>query len=161
MQTKTVLTFLVAILCLTAARADDLPDAPSNNPIERPVTTTPTAPKPSRVRSPVVFNKRAYWSLVAACGTAAVFDAQMSHTDLVNHPDHTENGSWLLGRRPSLSRYYAMFALMDGGTAVISYKLLHSRRRPLRIVGWGLLGGLTAIHTDDDIYIAARSRPPQ
>ena len=161
MQVKAILTFLFTLLCLTAARADDLPDAPSNNPIDRPVTTTSIATTPSTEAKPVVFQKRAYWSLVAACGTAAIFDAQMSHADLVNHPDHIEAGSWLLGRRPSLGRYYAMFALLDGGTALVSYKLLHSRHKPVRIVGWGLLGGLTVIHTYDDIEMAASSRSGQ
>jgi hypothetical protein len=93
---------------------------------------------------------------VAACGTAAIFDAQMSHSYLVTHPATTENGSWLLGQRPSLGRYYAMFAVLDGGAAVISHKSVHSRRKPVRIVGWSILGGLTAIHTYDDIVLAAR-----
>jgi hypothetical protein len=136
-------------------------NAPGKNTNETPVATTPVATTPSTAAHPVVFNKRAYWSLVAACGTAAILDAQMSHADLVRHPTHFEAGSWLLGRRPSLGRYYAMFALLDGGTAVISYKLQHSRHKPLRIVGWSILGYLTAVHTSDDIYIAARSRPSQ
>jgi hypothetical protein len=155
MQVKAILAFLLTMFSLTAARAQDLPDAPSNNPR----TTTPVSSTRSSEPKPVVFNKQAYWSLVAACGTAAIFDAQMSHADLVNHPNHIEAGSWLLGSRPSLGRYYAMFALLDGGTAAISYKLLHSRRKPVRIIGWGLLGGLTVIHAYDDIEMAARSRP--
>jgi hypothetical protein len=118
-------------------------------------TTAPsvTMASPSHPNN-VDFPKKVYWPLVAACGTAAVFDAQMSHGYLTRHPDQIESGSWLLGRRPSLGRYYATFAIMDGGVAVISYKLLHSRHKPLRVIGWGLLGGQTAIHTDDDIVMA-------
>jgi hypothetical protein len=110
----------------------------------------------TRPNNPVAFNTTAYWFLVASGGAAAIADAQMSHAYLATHPGSREASSWLLGQRPSLARYYITFAMVDGGTALISYKLLHCRRKPVRIIGWCLLGGLTAIHTHDDILMAGR-----
>jgi len=148
-----MLTAFVLLIWLIPARADDLPNAPTK-------TTAPVdGPDLSRDvnhHSPVVFPRKIFWPLVAACGTAAVVDAQTSHAYIVSHPNATETGAWLLGRRPSLGRYYVTFAVMDGGAAIISYKLLHSRRKPLRVIGWSLLGGLTAIHAEDDIEMALR-----
>jgi len=139
------------------ARADDLPDAPSTVnehtapaavQLPSPTRSSDVAVPPNR-RTGVVFPKKVYWPLVAACGTAAIFDAQMSYSYEVSHPTSSDSGAWLVGKRPSLGRYYATFAVLDGGTVLISYKLLHSRRKAVRIIGWGLLGGVTAIHTND------------
>jgi hypothetical protein len=161
---KVLVSALLFVSLVMSARADDLPDAPSTAKRHPTLTavglpaaaSAPASQVTPNRRTSVVFPARVYWPLVAACGTAAIFDAQMSHSFLVSHPDTTENGSWLLGQRPSLGRYYAMFAVLDGGVAVISYKLVHSRRKPVRIVGWSILGGLTAIHTYVDIVLATR-----
>lgn len=144
---------LIAVLLFSAAvplSGEDLPEAPSSA-AKVPVSASET---PAGSQNNVVFHKKVFWSLVATCGTAAVYDAQMSHSYEATHPNSHEAASWLLGRRPSLGRYYATFAVMDGGAALISYKLLHARRKPLRVLGWSLLAGLTAIHIDDDIEMA-------
>lgn len=98
------------------------------------VATTPLAPQKN-----VVFHKKLFWSLVAVDAASAVADAQTSWHNERTYPNSVEHNSWLFGKRPSLGRYYATFAGMDGGAAFMSYKLLHARRRPLRVVGWGLL----------------------
>lgn len=81
------------------------------------------------------------------------YDYDQSHTTA-----RETTSAWLVGRRPSLGRYYGTIAALDAGTAVASYKLLHSRRKALRVVGWSMLGGLTYVYIYDDIAQATRSR---
>lgn len=149
----TLPALLVALFLLTVAHAQNLPDAPTKADGGAPASLSTTTPA-TNPRNPVVFHSQIFWPLVAACGTAAVFDAQMSRAYLVTHPTARERQSWLLGPRPGLGRYYLAFSVMDGGVAIVSYKLLHSRRKALRVIGWSMLGGLLYIHTDDDIYQA-------
>ncbi len=148
-----IFTWLIVFFSLaTPCLAQEPPDAPSKVGASR---ETPIRPSP-QLTNPVLFRKNFFWPLVAACGTAAIFDAQMSHSHSVKYPNSTETSSWLLGQRPSLGRYYATFAVMDGGTAFASYKLLRSHRKTVRVIGWGILGGLAAIHTYDDVYMTTR-----
>jgi len=97
----------------------------------------PLSPPPRP--EPVVFHKKIFWSFVVADAASAIADAQTSWSWLQAHPTGVEHDSWLLGRRPGLARYYATFAVVDGGSAILSYKFLHSHGKPLRVVGWGLL----------------------
>ena len=129
------------LLCLTAASAvhaqnagTELPDAPVPNPA--PVVRQDT----------VIFHNRIFWPLVAAVASSAIADAQTSYSNELRYPNGHENSSWLLGRKPSLGRYYATFAVIDGSATFLSYKLLHSRHKPLRVVGWGVLFVLTGDH---------------
>lgn len=163
MRILTVFLFSLLPSLVIAARAADLPDAPTkaaqlpdapstaasasahDSANEQPDASTPATVVSNR--SPVVFPKKISWPIVAACGTAAVFDAQMSHGYGVNHPNATENVDWLFGRKPSLARYYATFAVMDGTAVFLSYRLLHSHHKAARIIGWGIIGSMTAIHT--------------
>ena len=132
---------LACLICLTAASAvhaqnagTELPDAPVPN------------PPPLARQDAAVFHGKIFWPLVAALAASAVADAQTSHNDELQYPNGSEYNSWLYGRRPSLGRYYATFAVMDGGGSFLSYKLLHSRHKPLRVAGWGVIAALIGSH---------------
>ena len=118
-----------------------LPDAPEVSPHS--ASSATRAPS----QDAVVFHKKIFWSVVAVDAASAVADAQTSWHDLQVNPNLHEQQSWLLGRRPSLGRYYATFAVLDGGGAYLSYKLLHSRHRLFRIAGWGVLAYAVQEHT--------------
>jgi len=155
---RILLTLLMLFFCVAAAQAqNNLPDAPSKtNDAPAPLTA---ATSTESVSNPVVFHKKIFWPLVGACATAGAFDVQMSYDYDQSHPTARETTSaWLVGRRPSLGRYYATIAVLDAGTALASYKLLHSRRKALRVVGWSMLGGLTYVYIYDDIAQATRSQ---
>jgi len=137
--------FLVAILPASAQSGDStpLPDAPVASSRPSPPAASPKI---------VVFPQKVFWSLVAADAASAVADTQTSWNNLQQNPNLHENLSWLLGRRPGLARYYLTFAAVDGASGFISFRLLHSQRKVLRITGWGLLGGMIALHTDGWIH---------
>lgn len=119
-----------------------LPDAPG-------VSSQPSS---TVRREVVVFHTRVFWSLVAVDAASAVADTQTSWHDEQMFPNGSEENSWLYGQRPSRTRYYATDAVMDGGGAFLSYKLLHSRRKFLHTVGWVLLAGLVGQHTESWIH---------
>jgi hypothetical protein len=133
--------FCVCMVCLAVASAAQaqndqaqLPDAPIPNPL------------PTAHQDAAIFHEKIFWTMVGACGASAIADTQTSYNNEQRFPNGSENNSWLLGRRPSLGRYYATFALMDGAGSFLGYKLLHSRRKVLRVAGWGVLAGMTASH---------------
>ena len=129
-------------VCAQEAEPKQLPDAPG-------VSSQPSPP--TARQDAVVFHKKVFWSLVAVDAASAVADAQLSRAGLRMFPTGHEQNSWLYGRRPSLGRYYATDVVTDGGSAFLSYKLLHSRRRAFRIVGWGLPVAATGGHADGAI----------
>jgi hypothetical protein len=142
------------LLCVFAASGvhaqqsdSQLPDAPTALEQPRPTSTPP--------QSAVVFHTKAFWTLVAVDAASAVADAQTSWHNEQKYSNSYEQNSWLYGRRPSLGRYYATFAVIDGGGALLSYHLLHSRHKLARCAGWALLGGLVAQHTEGWIYNAS------
>ena len=155
-QMKIFFGFLLLFGFVIPTRADDLPNAPARQGASASPSSTAGEMASASQRETAIFPKKVFWPTVAALGTSAAFDAQMSRTYLVDHPNAHEAQSWLLGKRPSLGRYYATFAVMDGAAAVISYKLLHSHRKPVRVIGWSMIGSLTALHAYDDIVLAAR-----
>jgi len=124
-------------VCAQVAEPGQLPDAPG---------VSSQLPPPTAHQDVVVFHKKVFWSLVGVDAASAVADAQTSWHNEQIYPNTTEMNSWLYDRRPSLGRYYATFAVMDGGSAFLSYKLLHSRRNSFRMVGWGLLAAAAADH---------------
>lgn len=140
-----VCSFLLAVGSMIAQEAapEKLPDAPA-------VSTQTASPAPRQ--DAVVFHKKVFWSLVAADAASAVADAQTSWQNEQMYPTGHEQNSWLYGRNPSLGRYYATFAVIDGGGAFLSYKLLHARRESFRMVGWALLAGLIGQHSEGWIY---------
>jgi hypothetical protein len=120
-----------------------LPDAPGAS----------TRPAPTAARQDAVaFHKKVFWTLVGVDAASSVADAQTSWHNEQMSPYLYEQNSWLYGRRPSLGRYYATDLVIDGGAAFLSYKLVHSRRRSLRVAGWILLAGAIAGHTQGWIY---------
>lgn len=142
---------IIGGLCLGIAAAmqaqqtdgAQLPDAPAAAPA--PNTVPAEAPKG------VVFHKKLFWSLVAADAGSAIADTQISRSGLDMCPNYQEINSWLYGRRPSLGRYYATDAAIDGGAAFLSYKLLHSRRKSFRMLGWLPLAATSVTHADGAI----------
>ena len=89
--------------------------------------------------------------MVGAYTAAAVADVQTSNAGLKRDPGAHELNSWLLGKRPSLARYYATDAVVDGAIVFTSYKLLHSHGKHVRQLGWSLMIGGTAVHTSSAI----------
>ncbi len=129
-------------VCAQVAEPGQLPDAPGVSPQPSPPTARQDA---------VVFHKKVFWTLVGVDAASAVADAQISRAGLSMFPNRTEQNSWLYGRRPSLGRYYATDVVTDVGGAFLSYKLLHSRRQSLRVLGWALPIALAVSHADGAI----------
>jgi hypothetical protein len=134
-------------VCAQQAEPERLPEAPS-------VSSQPSPP--TARQDAVVFHKKVFWTLVGVDAASAVADAQTSWSNLQNYPNTTEINSWLYGRRPSLGRYYATFAVMDGGSAFFSYRLLHSRRKSFRMAGWSLL----AVAAGEHLYYVGVNEGP-
>lgn len=109
-------SLLVLLFSLAAQAQNNLPDAPAHAGGASVPLTAATSLKP--VPNTVVFHRKIFWPLVAACGTAVVLDAQMSHNYETSHPNSLDSSAWLVGRRPSLGRYYATFIVLDGGVAL-------------------------------------------
>lgn len=152
MQVAVGKALILGLFCVSVAgalqgqKADgaQLPDAPSA--AEQP-RATPASP-----RTAVVFHKKAFWTLVAVDAASAVADAQTSWHIENLYPNSREQNSWLYGKRPGLARYYLTDLAVDGGSVLLSYKLLHARRRALRVMGWAVLGAVTAAHTEGWIH---------
>jgi hypothetical protein len=140
---------LSVVLTVHAQEPDSrqLPDAPVP---ASTATTTLTSAHPNPQAVPV-FHKKIFWTLVGVDAAALVSDAQISRTGLEMCPNYAEINSWLYGRRPSLGRYYAMDLATDGGAAFLSYKLLHSRRKYPRLLGWLPLVATSGTHADGAI----------
>jgi hypothetical protein len=143
---RSLLVIIVARLCLVAdpgalaqtGDAAQLQEAPSLS----------SQPLPSTRRVPAVpFHKEIFWTLVAFDAASAVTDGQTSRHNEQTYPEAREENSWLYGQRPSLGRYYGMFALIDGGGSFLSYKMLHSRHKILRTAGWIVMAELIGQHT--------------
>ena len=56
--------------------------------------------------------------------------------------------SFLLGRRPSVARYAVTMGLMEAGVSFAAYRLQHSNKKWLRVVGHGLMIQAAYGHTD-------------
>ena len=56
--------------------------------------------------------------------------------------------SYLLGRRPSVARYAVTMGLMEAGVSLAAYRLQHSNKKWLRVVGHGLMIQGAYGHTD-------------
>jgi len=99
-----------------------------------------------------VFHKKVFWTLVGIDAASAIADVQTSWHVEQTYPNSSEQNSWLYGQKPSLARYYATIALVDGGAIFLSYRLLHSRRRSFHIAGWILPTAAIAGHTEASIH---------
>jgi len=124
------------------ATMDRLPDAP----------VASAQPSPAPRGDGVVLHKKVFWTLVAVDAGSAVADAQTSDHIRNLYPNSSEQNAWLYGRRPGLPRFYATDAVIDGGFAFLSYKLLHSQRKYSRSLGWVLLAVVIGGHTDGWIH---------
>lgn len=51
----------------------------------------------------------------------------------------TEQNSWLYGQHPSNVRFFATNAAIAGGRIYFSRKLIASRRKGVRMIGWGMM----------------------
>ena len=131
------------------AKPAPLPDAPSLSA----QSLEPQAQSQRHARADaVVFHKKVFWVLVVVDAASTVADDQTSLQNEKIFPRGSEQNSWLLGRRPSAARYYATDAVIDGGGAFLSFKLLHSRRKLFRTAGWILLAGLVERHSEGWIH---------
>jgi hypothetical protein len=145
---RSALIIIAAFFCLGAdwsalAQAGGslpLPDAPNPSP-------QPSSPSPAVRPQTIPSHKRIFWTLVAFDAASAVTDAQTSSHNEQTYPEAREQNSWLYGSRPSLARYYGMFALIDGGGSFLSYKMLHARHKILRTAGWIVMAELIGQHT--------------
>ena len=135
---------VVAVRAQKDAAVARLPDAPQ--PVAALAATVAAAP------NAVVFHKKLFWSLVGVQAAAVVADAQISELGLQMCPHLIEKQSaWLYGRRPSLARYYATDAFIDGGAALLGYRMVRSRRKFVKAFGWTLVAGSISAHTEGAI----------
>jgi len=100
-----------------------------------------------------VFSKKIFWTEVGAYTVSNVLDG---YTSVAHSPGYEEAGfprgsSFLLGQHPSAGRYVATMGAMQIATAFAAYRLEHSERRFLRLVGHALM--IQGIYAHTDGYI--------
>ena len=96
------------------------------------------------------FNKKIFWAEAGAFTLSNILDG---YTTVKQTPGYEESafpeGSlFLLGKHPSVGRYVATMGAIQVATSFAAYRLEHSQKRWLRIVGHALMIQGTYAHTD-------------
>lgn len=99
------------------------------------------------------FNKKIFWAEVGAFTLTNILDG---YTTVAQPQGYEEAGfprgsSFLLGQHPSAARYVATMGAMQVATSFAAYRLEHSQKRFLRIVGHVLM--VQGIYSHADGYI--------
>lgn len=104
----------------------------------------PDAPKPT-------FHKNIFVSEVAAYTVSNIMDGYATVHDThigINEASFPTGSAELLGTRPGVGRYLAVYGTMEVGEVFAAYKLEHSDNKALRLLGHGLLVQGTYMHFD-------------
>ena len=132
-----IVSFLLLLASSLSAQTFNAPSAAMN---------LADAPK----RSGQVFSKKIFWTEVGAYTLSNVLDG---YTTVAHPAGYEEAGfprgsAFLLGKQPSAARYVATMGAMQIATSFAAYRLEHSERRFLRLVGHALMIQGTFAHTD-------------
>lgn len=113
---------IILLLCLsTFAGAADLPAAPSHTGWLKP--------------TPFKMEIAAYTIASTLDGITTAQNGRLGFYEL----GFPQGSAWMLGKYPSSARYAVTFGAIEIAEAVLCYRLQHSRRRALRILGHGIL----------------------
>lgn len=104
-------------------------------------------------QSEQVFNKKIFWVEVGAFTVTNILDGYttVSHPQGYQEAGFPRGSSFLLGQHPSAARYVATMGAMQVATSFAAYRLEHSQKRFLRIVGHALM--VQGIFSHADGYI--------
>jgi hypothetical protein len=96
------------------------------------------------------FSKKIFWAEV---GAYTLFNVLDGYTTIARPTGYEEAGfprgsSFLLGKNPSAGRYVSTMGVMQAATSFAAYRLEHSQKRFLRIVGHTLMIQGTYAHAD-------------
>jgi hypothetical protein len=125
--------------------------------------TRATAPK----RTEQIFSKKIFWAEVGAYTIINVLDGYttVAHPQGYEEAGFPRGSSFLLGKQPSAGRYVATMGIIQVATSFAAYRLEHSQKRVLRIVGHALMIQGIYAHTDGYIgnvlLVGGASRSPQ
>ncbi|MGA9812519.1 MAG: hypothetical protein WBQ64_07075 [Terriglobales bacterium] len=108
-----------------------------------------TAPRSSEQ----VFSKKVFWTEVGAYTLSNVLDGYttVSHPQGYEEAGFPHGSAYLLGQHPSAARYVATMGAMQVATSFAAYRLEHSQKRFLRLVGHALM--IQGIYAHTDGYI--------
>ena len=106
----------------------------------------PEAPSSSKPKTPKLF-----WVATGIYAGAIVADGQTTMR-IINNGGVESWNSWLYGMRPTHARFYTTSTAMDGMQIALSYKLIRSRRKWMRVAGWALLAGGIEEHVRGAIH---------
>ena len=97
-----------------------------------------------------VFSKKIFW---AETGAYSLFNILDGYTTVVRPPGYQEarfphGSAFMLGTSPSVARYALIMGGMQVATSFAAYRLEHSQKRFLRLVGHTLMLQGTYAHAD-------------
>lgn len=100
-----------------------------------------------------VFSKKIFWTEVGAYTLSNVLDGYttVSHPQGYQEAGFPRGSAFLLGTHPSAGRYAVTMGAMQVATSFAAYRLEHSQKRFLRILGHALM--LQGIYAHTDGYI--------
>jgi hypothetical protein len=109
------------------------------------------------------FSKKIFWTEAGACTLFNVLDG---YTTIARPTGYEEAGfprgsSFLLGKNPSAGRYVSTMGIMQVATSFAAYRLEHSQKRFLRLVGHTLMIQGAYAHADGYIgNLLVQGKPP-
>ena len=108
---------------------------------------------PTPRSSEQVFNKKIFWTEAGAYTLFNVLDGYttVAHPDGYEEARFPQGSAYLLGQHPSAARYVATMGAMQVVTSFAAYRLEHSQKRFLRLVGHALM--IQGIYAHTDGYI--------
>jgi len=129
------------MLFLAASLSGQTFDAPS--------ATLSPAPK----RSEQVFSKKIFWTEVGAYTLANVLDGYttVAHPEGYEEAGFPEGSAFLLRQHPSAARYVATMGALQVAASFAAYRLQHSQKRFLKLLGHALM--IQGIYAHTDGYI--------
>ena len=136
---RPILTSLVLLLAGTMSAQD----------FNAPSATLSRPPSPSEQ----VFSKKIFWTEVGAYTLSNVLDGYttVAHPEGYEEAGFPRGSAFLLGQHPSTARYVATMGAMQVATSFAAYRLEHSQKRFLRLIGHGLM--VQGIYSHTDGYI--------
>ena len=99
------------------------------------------------------FNKKIFWTEFAAYTVSNVLDGYttVAHPEGYEEAGFPQGSAFLLGKHPSAGRYVVTMGAMQVATSFAAYRLQHSQKRFLRLVGHALM--IQGIYAHTDGYI--------
>ncbi len=104
-------------------------------------------------QSEQVFSKKIFWTEVGAYTLSNVLDGYttVAHPEGYEEAGFPRGSAFLLGQHPSAARYVATMGAMQVATSFAAYRLEHSQKRFLRLIGHALM--VQGIYSHTDGYI--------